>query len=135
MLPPPTAGRSLTRGTPSVSWPAFAGDRSSHTGPSGCRTRSSAQRTSHVQFLVVVYPPLLGEAEDDHSGTLVALDIDWDESFWSLLALIRNFHGIKDPAGIPSARCATSLASIFGFMSETFSGILPAFFPLPTVVS
>ena len=51
MLPPPTAGHSLTRGTPSVSWPAFAGDRSSHTGPSGWRSRSSAQRTGHAAVL------------------------------------------------------------------------------------
>ena len=29
------------------------------------------------------------------------------------------FHGMEEPAGIPSVRCKTSLASIYGLMSET----------------
>ena len=48
-------------------------------------------------------------------------------SFRSVVALIQNFHGMEEPAGIPSARCKTSLASIYGLMSETS----PAFH-LPT---
>ena len=40
-------------------------------------------------------------------------------SFRSVLALIRNFHNMEEPAGVPSARCKTSLASIHGLMSET----------------
>ena len=72
-------------------------------------------------------PAPSGEADNDHSSALDALDIDWDDSFWSVLALIRNFHSMKEPAGVPSARCKTSLASIYGLMSETS----PAFH-LPT---
>ena len=40
--PLPTAGRSLPGSTPSVYWPASAGDRSPSSGPSGWRPRSSA---------------------------------------------------------------------------------------------
>ena len=71
--------------------------------------------------------PSPGEADDDRSSPLNSLDIDRDDSFRSVLALIQNFHGMEEPAGVPSARCKTSLASIYGLMSETS----PAFH-LPT---
>ena len=61
------------------------------------------------------------------SSALDALDIDRNDSFRSVLALIRNFHSMEEPADVPSARCKTSLASIYGLMSETS----PAFH-LPT---
>ena len=70
-------------------------------------------------------PP--GEADDDRSSALDALDIDRDDSFRSALALFRNFHSMEELVGVPSARCKTSLASIYGLMSETS----PAFH-LPT---
>ena len=60
-----------------------------------------------------------GEVVDNHSSTLEALDIDWDDSFRLVLALIRNFRSMVEPAGVPSARCKTSLASIYGLLSET----------------
>ena len=41
----------------------------------------------------------------------------------SVLGLIRSFHGMEEPAGVPSARCKTSLASAYGLMSE----VSPAF--------
>ena len=47
------------------------------------------------------------------------VDFDRDDSFRSVLALIQNFHAMEEPAGIPSALCKTSLASIYGLMSET----------------
>ena len=72
-------------------------------------------------------PAPSGEADDDRSSALDALDIDWDDSFWSALALIRNFHSMEEPVGVPSARWKTSLASIYELMSETS----PAFH-LPT---
>ena len=61
-------------------------------------------------------PAPSGQADDDLSS---ALDIDRDDSFQSVLALIRNFHSMEEPADIQSARCETSLASIYGLMSET----------------
>ena len=51
------------------------------------------------------------------------VDFDRDMTFRSVLGLIRSFHGMEEPAGVPSARCKTSLASIYGLMSE----ISPAF--------
>ena len=66
-------------------------------------------------------------ADDDRSSAFDTVDFDRDDSFWSVLGLIRSFHNMEEPAGIPSARCKTSLASIYGLMSETS----PAFH-LPT---
>ena len=40
-----------------------------------------------------------------------------------VMGLIRSFHGMEEPAGVPSARCKTSLASAYGLMSE----VSPAF--------
>ena len=76
-------------------------------------------RTGYARALGLSVPPPLGGVDVDHSGPLKALDIDWDVSFRSVLALIKNFHSMEAPAGIPSARCRASLASIYGFMSET----------------
>ena len=116
----PLAGRSLSGGTPSVSRPAFAGDRQPRSVPLGWRLQSSAAADqSRVGLDGRLSPPPLGEATDDHSSTLDALDIDWDDSFRSVLAHIRNFHSMEEPASVPSARGKTSLALIYGVMSET----------------
>ena len=107
-------------GTPGVSRPAPTGDRSPRPGPSGWRTRSSAAADrSRSGFGGHLSSPSPGEADDDHASALDSLDTDRDDSFQSVLALIRNFHSMEEPAGIPSARCKTSLASIHGLMSET----------------
>ena len=74
------------------------------------RYRSGAGRRSPS-------PP--GEADDDRSSAFDTVDFDQEDSFRSVLGLIRNFHIMEEPAGIPSARCKTSLASICGLMSET----------------
>ena len=62
-------------------------------------------------------------ADDDRSSAFESVDFDRDDSFRSALGLIRSFHGMEEPAGIPSARCKTSLASAYGLMSE----VSPAF--------
>ena len=103
-----------------MSRPAPADDGSPRPGPSGQRLRSSAfADQSRVVFGGHLSPPPSGEADDDRSSTRDALDIDRDDSFRSVLALIRNFHSMEEPAGVPSARCKTSLASIYRLMSET----------------
>ena len=115
-------------GTPGDSRPAPAGDRSSRPGPSSWRLQSSAGAERYRSgFGGRLFPAPSGEADDDHSSAFDALDIDRDDSFRSVLALIRNFHSMEEPAGVPAARCKTSLASIYGLMSETS----PAFH-LPT---
>ena len=124
---PPASGRA-PGGTPGDSRPAPAGDCSPRLGPSGWRPRSSSGAERYRSgFSGRLSPVPSGEADDDRSSALDALDIDWDDSFRSVLALIRNFHNMEEPAGVPSARCKTSLASIYGLMSETS----PAFH-LPT---
>ena len=125
--PPPISGRA-PGGTPGDSRPAPAGDRSPRPGPSGWQLRSSAGAERYRSgFGGRLSPTPSGEADDDRSSALDALDIDRDDSFRSVLALIRNFHSMEEPAGVPSARCKTSPASIYGLMSETS----PAFH-LPT---
>ena len=124
---PPMSGR-VSRGTPGDSRPAPAGDRSSRPGPSGWRPRSSAGAERYRSgFGGRLSPVPSGEVDDDRSSAFDALDIDWDDSFRSVLALIRNFHSMEELAGVPAARSKTSLASIYGLMSETS----PAFH-LPT---
>ena len=125
--PPPPAGH-VPGGTPGDSLPAPASDRSPRPGPSGWRPRSSAAAERYrTGFGGYLSSPLPGEADDDRSSALNSLDYDRDVSFRSVLALIRNFHSMEEPASVPSARCKTSLASIYGLMSETS----PAFH-LPT---
>ena len=124
---PPISGRA-PGGAPSDSRPAPAGDRSPRPGPSGWRSRLSAGAERYRSgFGGRLSPVPSGEADDDRSSALDALDIDRDDFFQSVLALIQNFHNMEELAGVPSTRCKTSLASIYGLMSETS----PAFH-LPT---
>ena len=123
---PPRAGRAAG-GTPSDFRSAPAGDRSPRPGPSGWTARSSARKERYRSGAGRRSPSPSGVADDDRSSAFDTVDFDRDDSFRSVLALIRNFHGMEEPAGIPSARCKTSLASIYGLMSEAS----PAFH-LPT---
>ena len=128
--PPPSAGR-VPGGTPGDSRPAPAGDRSPHPGPSGWQPWSSAAAERYrTGFGGHLSSPPPGEADDDRSSAPDSLDIDRDDSFRSVLALIRNFHSMEEPAGVPSARCKTSLASIYGLMSETSPAFHLPTFPL-----
>ena len=78
------------------------------------RYRSGAGRRS---------PAPSGTSDDDRSSAFESVDFARDDSFRAVLGLIRNFHGMEEPAGVPSARCKTSLASAYGLMSE----VSPAF--------
>ena len=106
---PPKAGRA-PGGTPGDFRSAPAGDRSPRPRPSGWTSSSGAGRRS---------PSPSGGADDDRSSAFDTVDFDRDDTFWSVLGLIRNFHAMEEPAGIPSTRCKTSLASIYWLMSET----------------
>ena len=57
-------------------------------------------------------PAPSGTAEDDRSGSVGSLDPEWDDSFASVLSLIREFHDIEEPAGLAPNRCKTSLAPV-----------------------
>ena len=60
-----------------------------------------------------------GAADDDRSSTFESVDFARDDSFRAVLALIREFHDMAEPATVPAARCKTSLASAYGLASET----------------
>ena len=115
---PPRSGRAHG-GVPGGASSSRAYDRSPRPGTSRSyarddRYRSGAGRRS---------PAPSGTADDDQSSAFESVDFDRDDSFWSVLGLIRSFHGMEEPAGVPSARCKTSLASAYGLMSE----VSPAF--------
>ena len=125
---PPGSGRAHG-GAPDGARSSRAYDRSLRRGTSRSyarddRYRSGAGRRS---------PAPSGAADDDRSSAFESVDFDRDDSFRSVLGLIRSFHGMEEPAGVPSARCKTSLASAYGLMSEVFSGIYPACLSLGTI--
>ena len=110
---PPRSGRA-PGGTPGGARSSRAYDRSPRPGTSRSyarddRYRSGAGRRS---------PAPSGAADDDRSSAFESVDFDRDDSFRSVLGLIRSFHGMEEPAGVPSARCNASLASAYGLMSE-----------------
>ena len=71
-----------------------------------------------------------GLADDDRSTTFESVDFARDDSFRAVLALIREFHDMAEPATVPGARCKTSLASAYGLAADFISGVLVAAFPL-----
>ena len=119
---PPRAGRA-PGGTPGDFRSPSAGGRSPQPGPLGWSSRPSARGDHYRSGAGRRSPAPSGAADDDWSSAFETVDFDWDDSFWSVLGLIRSFHGMEKPAGVPSARCKTSLASIYGLMTE----ISPAF--------
>ena len=115
---PPRSGRAHG-GAPAGASSSRAYDHSPRPGMSRSyarddRYRSGAGRRS---------PAPSGAADDDRSSAFESVDFARDDSFRAVLGLIRNFHGMEEPAGVPSARCKTSLASAYGLMSE----VSPAF--------
>ena len=94
-------------GTPSDFRSSRAHDHSQRPGTSqsfarGERYRPGAGRRS---------PAPSGAADDDQLSAFESVDFDRDDSFRSVFGLMRSFHGMEEPAGVPSARCKTSLAS------------------------
>ena len=99
---PPISGRA-PGGTPGDTRPAPAGDRSPCPGPSGWQPQSSTGAEQYQSdFDGHLSPAPSVEADDDRSSALDALDIDRDDSFRSVLALICNFHSMEELAGVPS---------------------------------
>ena len=119
---PPGAGRA-PGGTPGDFRSAPVDDRLPCPGPSGWTSRPSTRGEHFRPGAGRRSPAPSGAADDDRSSAFETVDFDRDDSFRSVLGLIRSFHGMEEPAGVPSARCKTSLASIYGLMTE----ISPAF--------
>ena len=77
-----------------------------------------------------------GAADDDRSTIFESVDFARDDSFRAVLGLIQEFHDMAEPAGVPAARCKTSLASAYGLMSETSPAFtLPASPVLSTLLA
>ena len=115
---PPRPGHA-PGGTPGDFRSSRAHDRSPRLGTSRSGARDERYRPGAGRR----FPAPSGAADDDLSSAFESVDFDRDDSFQSVLGLIRSFHGMGEPAGIPSARCKTSLASIYGLMTE----VSPAF--------
>ena len=60
-----------------------------------------------------------GAGDDDHSSTVGSIDADRDDSFRSVLHLIREFHGLEKPASVAPNQCKTSLAPVYKLQSES----------------
>ena len=90
-------------------------DRSPHPGTS----RSYVRDDQYQSWAGRRSPGPSGVADDDRSTTFASVDFARDDSFRAVLGLIREFHDMAEPAGVPAARCKTSLASAYGLMSET----------------
>ena len=115
---PPRSGRAHG-GAPGGASSSRAYDRSPRPGTSRSYARDDRYRSGAVRRS----PAPSGVANDDWSSAFESVDFDRDDSFRSVLGLIRSFHGMEEPAGVPSTRCKTSLASAYGLMSE----VSPAF--------
>ena len=80
-------------------------------------TSRSSAREEHYQSGARRRSPVpSGAADDDRSSTFESVDFARDDSFRAVLALIREFHDMAEPATVPAARCKTSLASAYGLM-------------------
>ena len=73
-----------------------------------------------------------GVADDERSTTFESVDFARDDSFRAVLALIREFHDMAEPATVPGARCKTSLASAYGLAADSYPAIS---LPLSTLLS
>ena len=101
---PPRAGRvtgGTPGGTPGDFRPASAADRSPRPGPSGWTSRSSARAEHYRSGVGRRSPSPSGGEDDDRSSAFDTVDFDRDDSFQSVLGLIRNFYTMEEPAGIP----------------------------------
>ena len=130
--------RSRSRGRRSRS----SSDRTDRRAHGGARAGGSTWDYGRPRSYARVYPDQSGTrrrspgpsgvADDDRSTTFESVDFARDDSFWAVLALIREFHDMAEPATVPGARCKTSLASAYGLAADSY----PAFsLPLSPLLS
>ena len=129
-LPPPPASRSGAGGGRSkYAHSAHGRARSPLPGPLGLssdvRAALLADR-SRLGLHGLSLPAPSGVAEEDCDNISGSFDLDRDDSFRSVLHLIR---GLEEPASVASNRCKTSLAPIYGLQSRV-PGSAFASFPL-----
>ena len=130
--PPPTAGR-VPGGTPSVSRPAPAGDRSPRSCPSSVELRSSGPAEwSRLGLSGSLSPPPVGGADVDYSSAVDFLDFDWFSS--SLSWPSRETSVSWESGHFPICSMQSSLASILGLMSGFLRHYSCLFLSFATVV-
>ena len=122
-LPPPPASRSGAGGGRSGCARSASGRaRSPLPGPLGLglgvRAAPCFDR-SRSGFRGFSSPTPSGVTEEDCDSISGSVDLDRDDPFRSVLRLIREFHGMEEPASVVSNRCKTSLAPIYGLQSES----------------
>ena len=122
-LPPPPASRpGAGDGHSGSARSAFGRARSPLPCPSGLnsgdRAAPHADR-SRLGLHGLSLPAPSGVAEDDRDSISGSVDLDRDDSFRSVLRLIREFHSLEELASVASNQCKTSLAPIYGLQSES----------------
>ena len=123
LMPPPPSGRSGVGGGRSECDCSVSGcDRSPRPGPSGLGSgERSAPRADwyHSEYYGHSSPALSGAAEDVRDSASGSVDLDRDDSFRTVLHLIREFHSMEEPANVAPNWCKTSLTPIYGLQSES----------------
>ena len=64
-------------------------------------------------------PAPSGAAEEDRDSFSGSVNLDRDDSFRSVLHLVREFHSTDEPVSVVPNRCKTSIAPIYGLQSES----------------
>ena len=111
--------------------------RSPQPGPSGLgsgeRAALRADRSCSA-FYSRSSPAPSDAVENDRDSVSGTVDLDQDDSFRAVLCLIREFHGMEEPASVVPNRCKTSLAPIYRLQSES-SRLFTCLFPTCLVLS
>ena len=77
----------------------------------------------HSEYRGRSSPAPSGAAEDDRDSISGSVDLDRDDSFWTVLRLMREFHSMEELASVSPNRCKTSLEPIYGLQSESSSAL------------
>ena len=120
--PPPFSWLGAGGGRSESARSASGCSRSPRPGPSGLGSGEwAALRAdrSHSEFYSPSSPAPSGAAEGDRDSLSSSVDLDWDDSFRSVLRLIREFQGVEELAIVAPNRCKISLVPIYGLQSES----------------
>ena len=85
--------------------------------PNPCKGRQTL--TGPARGSVVFLCLLLRERQKRIASVSGSVDLDRDDSYGSVLHLIREFHSMEEPASVAPKPCKTSLALIYGLQSES----------------
>ena len=122
-MPPPHIRRPGMCGSCSKSdRSASDRDRSPQPGPSGLGSGSlsaTGADRSRSDYGGRSSPAPSGVVDDDRSSTFESVYLGKDDSFRSVLRIIREFHSLEEPASVAPNCCKTFLASVYGLQYES----------------